>query len=325
MNWKIQPEQIEPRCVALSALIMFPRWLSAFCLAILLVPRCGQAQDIEPRRWSHLPIGANFAGAGYAYTTGDIYFDPALRLENVQFDLQTVAVKYIRSFELFGRSARVDLAQPYQFGHWTGLVNGRPAAVDRNGLADTSVRFAVNLIGAPPLTGKEFAEYRSQADHETIVGVGLVMQFPTGQYYDDKLINLGANRFTFRPQLGGVHNWGKWSAELTAAGVFCTDNNDFFNGKQLRQDPLFTADAHLIYTFRPGLWAATSFGYAGGGETFVNGVASKNSQENLGWGFSVGLPLSRVVGVKLAYIGTRTEVGTGFDSDTFAAAISVMW
>lgn len=91
-----------------------------------------------------------------------------------------------------------------------------PAAVYRNGLADTSVRFAVNLIVAPPLAGKEFAEYRAKADHETIVGMGLVLQLPTGQYYDNKLINLGDNRFTFRPQLGAVHNWGRWSGEFTA-------------------------------------------------------------------------------------------------------------
>src|ERR1017187_3169195 len=89
-----------------------------------------------------------------------------------------------------------------------------PATVDRNGLADTSVRFAVNLLGAPPLAGKEFAEYRAKTDSETIVGVGLVLQLPTGQYYDDKLINLGNNRFAFRPQLGVVHNFGKWSGEL---------------------------------------------------------------------------------------------------------------
>jgi hypothetical protein len=29
------------------------------------------AQDIEPRRWSHLPLDTNFLGVGYAYTNGD--------------------------------------------------------------------------------------------------------------------------------------------------------------------------------------------------------------------------------------------------------------
>jgi hypothetical protein len=40
-------------------------------LCILALP-CS-AQDIEPRRWSHLPLGGNFAGVAYAYTEGDIF------------------------------------------------------------------------------------------------------------------------------------------------------------------------------------------------------------------------------------------------------------
>ena len=188
------------------------------------------------------------------------------------------------------------------------------------------MRFAVNLFGAPPLAGKEFAQYRAtKTDHETIVGMGLVLQLPTGQYYDDKLINLGNNRFAFRPQLGVVHNWGKWSAELTAQTWFFTDNNDFYNGKRLEQDPMYGADAHLIYTFRPGLWVSGSFGYAGGGTTTVNGASNNNDQNNIGWGLALGIPINRAVGVKLAYIGTRTEAQTGLDSDTFTCALSVMF
>jgi hypothetical protein len=297
----------------------------ALVTAVLLVALLGRAQEIEPRRWSHLPIGANFGGAGYAYTYGKIYLEPELRIEDAKFEVQTILVKYIRSFELLGKSARVDLIQPYQIGHWSGTLNGAPASVERQGLADTSLRFAVNLLGAPPLAGKEFAEYRASAEHETIVGLGLVAQLPTGAYHADKLINLGDNRFTFRPQLGAVHNWGKWSVELTAMGWIYTDNNDFFNGRKLQQDPVYTVDANLVYTFRPGLWVASSVGYAGGGVTSVNGVSSENNQSSIGWGLSVGLPISRALGVKLGYIGTRTQVGTGLDSDTFYGAVSVMW
>jgi hypothetical protein len=273
-----------------------------------------------------MPIGANFAGAAYAYTTGDIALDPELKIQNGQFDLQTITVKYIRSFELLDKSARAEVIQPYQIGHWTGLLNGRSATVNRDGLADTLFRVAVNLLGAPPLAGKEFAEYRAtKADHETIVGLGLVLQVPTGQYFDDKLINLGNNRYAFRPQLGVVRNLGKWSLELTTQGWFFTDNTDFFNGKRLSQDPGYSADAHLIYTFRPGLWVSASGGYLGGGETAVNGASNNNSQENVGWGFALGVPINRAIGVKLAYIGTRTQVRTGLDSDTFMCAASVMW
>ena len=302
------------------------KWqVAACCLAFLLRAHPCQGQDIEPRRWSHLPIGSNFGGAAYAYTTGDVLLDPELRLENVQFDLQTIGAKYIRSFELLGKSARVDVTQAYQIGTWTGLINGAPARVERSGLADTSLRFAVNLLGAPPLAGKEFADYRAETDCETIVGAGLVVQLPTGQYFEDKLINLGGNRFTFRPQLGVVHNRGKWSGELSTAVWFFTENNDFFNGHRLEQEPAYSADANLIYTFRPGLWLAASVGYGGGGETVINGVSSDNRQCNLGWGLSLGIPINRAIGVKLGYIGSRTQVRTGLDADTFTCAFSVAW
>jgi len=301
----------------------FPR--VALALAVVLLARPCQGQDIEPRRWSHIPIGANFAGAAYAYSTGDILLDPALKIENAQFDLQTIAARYIRSFELFGKSARFDLTQAYQIGTWTGLLNGAPARAEREGLADTMLRFAVNLYGAPPLAGKEFAEYRAAAECETIVGMGLVVQLPTGQYFDDKLINLGANRFSFRPQLGVVRNVGKWSGELTTSATFYTANDSFFNGKRFEQDPVFSADANLIYTFVPGLWLAASVGYGDGGLTIVNGVANNDRQNNLGFGLGLGIPLSRAVGMKLGYTGTRTQANTGSDVDTFTCAFSVMW
>ena len=297
----------------------------AFVLALGFLTLESHAQDIEPRRWSHLPIGSNFFGGAYAYTSGDIFLDPVLKIEDAQFDIHTAAVKYIRSFELLGKSARVDLTQGYQSGHWEGLLDGAPASVGREGWADTNLRFAVNLFGAPPLTGAEFAEYRARTEPETIIGAGFAMQMPTGRYYEDKLINLGDNRFNFRPQAGIVHNRGKWSMELTTAAWLFTDNDEFFNGNHLEQDPLYTADGHLIYTFRPGLWVSASAGCGLGGETTVNGNPSDNEQKNLGWGLAVGIPINRALGVKFAYIGKHAYANTGTNSDTLTFAFSVMW
>jgi hypothetical protein len=292
-------------------------------LALLALP-CF-AQDIEPRRWSHLPIGSNFGGTGYAYTSGEIFLNPVLRLEDGEFDLQTTAVKYIHSFELFGKSARVDLTQPYQSGTWSGLLNGSPTSVDRDGWADTNLRFAVNLYGAPPLTGREFAAYRATADCETIVGLGLLLQVPTGEYMEDKLINLGTNRFTFTPQFGVVHNRGKWSMEVSSSANFYTDNNDYFNGNTLEESCYLTGQGHLIYTFLPGFWISASTGYGYGGTSTINGKSTDDRKGNFGWGLSLGVPISRAAGFKLGYIGTRTDQDTGADTETFIAALSVMW
>ena len=297
----------------------------ATVLALGFLSFDSHAQDIEPRRWSHLPLGSHFLGGAYAYTTGDIFLDPLLRIEDAEFTLHTTALKYIQSFELLGKSARVDLTQAYQTGEWSGLLNGAPAGISREGWADTNVRFAMNLYGAPPLAGKEFAEYRARKEPETIVGAGLAVQLPTGEFMEDKLINLGNNRFTFRPQFGVVHNRGKWAMELTTAAWLYTDNDEFFNGRHLEQDPLFTADSHLIYTFRPGLWLSASLGYGIGGETTVNGKANDDSQSNLGWGLALGVPINRSLGVKISYIGARTYADVGADTDTLTAGFSVMW
>ena len=94
------------------------------------------SQDIEPRRWSHLPLGSNFGGIAYAYTEGDIFLNPVLRIEDAEFDLNTAAFKYIHAFELLGKSARIDLAQNYHSGTWSGVVNGVPSSIDRDGLSD---------------------------------------------------------------------------------------------------------------------------------------------------------------------------------------------
>jgi len=299
------------------------RLFKATLLSLLALPCL--AQDIESRRWSHLPIGANFGGLGYGFSTGDITFNPVLRIEDGQFDLHTAAIQYIHSFELFGKSARFDLAQAYQTGTWEGRLNGAPASVDREGWADSTLRFAVNLIGAPPLSGKEFAAYNAATTCEDIVGVGLLVRLPTGEYFDDKLINLGSNRYTFTPQFGWVHNQGKWSTELSRSVNFTTDNDEFFRGKTLEEDPYFVGQAHVSYTFRPGLWLTASTGYGLGGESSVNSVPADDPKGNFGWGLSLGIPINRAMGFKLSYIGTRTQKDTGADTDTFSLAFSMMW
>jgi hypothetical protein len=302
--------------------------LFVWCLYVFLIlelPFLCFAQELEPRRWSHLPTGKNFVGGGYVYTKADIFFDPVLRIEDAEMEMHTWAFKYIRSFELLQKSARIDFTQAYQEGRWSGLLNGTPASITRSGLSDSVLRFAINLYGAPPLEGKEFAAYRAKVDVETIVGAALVVHLPTGDYMSDKLINLGTNRFTFRPQFGMVHNRGKWSMELTSAVWLYTDNNDFFNGNKLEQDPYYTIQTHLVYTFRPGLWTSAGAGYGYGRKSTVSGVEKNDRRENLGWALSVGFPITRQLGVKFAYRAIRSQESIGQDTDSIAAGFAVFW
>jgi hypothetical protein len=267
----------------------------------------------------------NFAGGGYAYTGADIGFDPVLLIANADLELDSFPMKYIRTFEFLGKSARVDLLQSYHNAEWSGLLDGVPTTVRRNGWSDLSIRFAANLIGAPPLRGAEFAEYRAAAHCETIIGAALVVQVPTGQYLEDKLLNLGTNRVTFRPQLGAVHKRGKLAFETTVSSWIFTDNDEFFKGKLLQTDPLYTIQQHVDYTFRPGLWVGAGIGYGLGAQSTVDGIRKDNQTQDLAWLFSLGIPINRNTGVKFAYLGGRTLTSVGADKDTFATAVSVLW
>jgi hypothetical protein len=294
-------------------------------LALLAFAEELSAQELEPRRWGHLPLGANFAGIGYIRTEGDIALDPVLRLTDVEVEMDTAAVKYIRTFECFGKSARFDLVQAYQDGSWNGLLAGDPASADRSGFSDTSLRFAINLVGAPPLEGEEFVQYRAERECDTIVGAGLIVTLPTGEYFSDKLINLGENRYSIRPQVGFVHERGKWSFEFTGATWFFAENDNFFGGKELEQEPLVTLQGHVVHTFRPGLWLGASLGYDFGGQSTIDGDEKDDSKEILSWGVTCGVSVSRSVGFKFGYIDQSTQRQTGSDLGNFVVAMSVRW
>ena len=308
--------------------VMSMKRIFVWCLNlsfILGLPSLCFAQELEPRRWSHLPTGTNFLGAGYSYTDANIFLDPVLRIEDAKMKMHTWGMKYTRTFELFQKSGRIDYAQAYQRGQWDGLLNGTPASTERSGLSDSILRLAINLYGAPPLEIQEFEAYRAKVDVETIFGAALVVHLPTGEYMSDKFINLGTNRFTFRPQFGVVHNRGKWSFELTGAVWLYTDNNDFYNGMKLEQDPYFTSQIHLVYTIRPGLWSSVSGGYGYGGRSTLDGIKKDDRKENLAWALSVGCPITRQLGVKVVYLSSRTQESIGYDTDGVSASVSIVW
>ncbi len=295
----------------------------AVVAALLSAPAV--AQELEVRRWNQLPIDQNFFTANYAHATGEIAFDPVLQIENAEVEMDTWLFGYIRTFELMDKTARIEIRQPWKQGTWSGTVAGTPTSINREGLDDTFVRFAVNLIGGPPLKGKAYAEYRAATDIETIVGVALGVQLPTGQYMEDKLINLGSNRFTFRPQLGVQQKLYNWSLEATGTVFIYTDNPSFFNGSHREQEPLFSIDASLEYDFPSGVWASAAAGIGVGGQSTVNGIEQDDRRQDIGWSISAGFPLTRQLAFKATYLNTDHFTDVGISSDTVVLGLLATW
>ena len=138
---------------------------------------------------------------------------------------------------------------------------------------------------------------------------------PLGQYDPTKLINLGANRWSFRPEIGVSRSLRRWFLEMAAGGWFFTTNNDFFGGATFEQNALLFIKGDAIFNFRPGLWLSFNFGIANGGETTVNGEFAANLQRNSRLGSTLSIPIARRNSLKIAYtVGLSTRLGADFDS-----------
>lgn len=178
-----------------------------------------------------------------------------------------------------------------------------------SGFGDPRFRVSVNLLGAPALSLKEFANFKQ----DVIVGVSLQVSAPLGQYDDTKLLNLGNNRYSFRPELGISKAWGPWTVEVAPSATFFTDNPDFFNGNKFAQAPLYLVRGSIIHNFSNGAWVSLDSSYFKGARTTVNGVKGDNEQENVRAGVTLALPVDRQSSIKFnASTGFYTRTGSEF-------------
>jgi hypothetical protein len=247
------------------------RAIGLLALAALFPAACAAAQDLEPRAYSASPVGANFVVVGYGQSNGRIMFDADAPITNARADLNLATVGYGHVFDLGGHQASLSVAAPYIWGEASGDVGEARRVADRSGLGDIRLRASILLMGGPALSRQAFAARKPKP----ILGVSLAAVAPTGQYRPDKLVNIGANRWAFKPEIGVSVPMGRWQADAYAAVWLYQDNDDFFGGKTLERAPMGAFQAHLSYTLRPGLWAAVDGAYYSGGATTTNGAQAR--------------------------------------------------
>jgi hypothetical protein len=190
---------------------------------------------------------------------------------------------------------------------------------------DPRVRVSMNLWGAPPLSGKAYLDYRAARPVDTTVGIALSLTLPLGEYLPGRLINLGANRFVLRTQLGVLHQRGPWQFELTGTVSFFQDNDEFYGNTLLEQEPQGFLQAHVIRSFARGAWASLSSGYSFGGESKINGLSKNNAERTRYFALSLGMPLNRQQSLKLTYVNADTNILLGSSSDSLLLSWSLAW
>ena len=291
-----------------------------FVLAFAASATAVWAQDIEPRAYSNIPIGVNFLIASYIYSEGGVATDPALPLRDANLQTHATVLAYARSFAVWGQSGKFDLVLPYAGVSGTAEFAGQPREREVSGFGDPRLRVSLNLYGAPALSLDEFASYQQ----DLIIGASVQASVPSGQYDSDKLVNIGANRWFIKPELGLSKAWGRWTFELATAATVFGNNNNFLSGQTREQDPIYSVQGGLIYSFRNGSWAAANGTYFTGGRTTVEGVEGDDLQKNSRAALTVALPVSRNHSVKL-YASTGVSTRFGSDFDTVGLAWQYRW
>ena len=271
---------------------------------------------MEPLSYTNAPIGLNFLIAGYGYLWGDVLVDPSLPIKDGDAQVNIATVNYTRILDIRGQSGLFTLIVPYAWLTASGEVVGQSRSVDRSGIGDVILRLSVNLFGAPALSLREFRNYRQ----DTIGGVSLLVTAPTGQYDPGRLVNIGTNRWSFRPEVGISKALGRWTLEAAVGVTFFTDNDEFLGTNVRRQDPLYGVQGHLLYNFSPSLWAGLNATYYTGGRSSVNGALSDDLQENSRWGATLAQTLNKNNSIKVYYSsGVTARTGTNFD------AVGIAW
>ena len=268
------------------------------------------AQDIEPRAYANAPIGVNFLVAGYAYTKGGVAFGPSLPLTNPDLRTSSAVLAYARVLDLWGMSAKFDASVPYTW--LSGNADFKSQTVDRkvNGVANSTYRLSLNFYGAPALSLKDYAVWQQ----DLLVGVSLRVSAPSSQYDEARLVNIGTNRWSFKPEIGISKAFGALTGEVMAGATIFTDNDCFFGGRTLSQTPLYAFQTHVIYGFQSGIWTSLDATYFNGGRTTVSGVRNDDLQQNWRLGGTIAFPVDRRNSVKLsASKGVSARTGNNFD------------
>jgi Putative MetA-pathway of phenol degradation len=242
-------------------------------------------------------------------------------LTDVNVNLNAGILGLGRTFGLGGRLALLTAALPYSWGSVEGRVFEDARRVTRSGLVDPRIKLSVNLFGPPAMSPKEFV----RAPRSTVVGASLTAVVPVGQYDPTKLINLGSNRWAFKPEVGISHPAGRWDLDAYAGVWLFSENDAFFPGTATRrQDPIVAIQGHASYSFKPRAWAAFDATWYGGGKATVDNGSPTSRLSNTRFGGTLSWPLGRQQSVKVAYSrGAWTRLGSDFR--TLAIAWQFLW
>jgi hypothetical protein len=318
------PGLVGCRVFSLLTMSILAKFATTVALGLCTLVTALPGQDLAPRAYVITPVNCNVIDLTYAYFSGGVLFNGTVPIMDATAKVSVPVFSFYHSLNFFGRSANFTAALPYGVGDYRGTLIGVEDNVRRSGLLDSVFRFSVNLRGGPALPLESYRKWRQKM----LIGASLKVVAPSGQYDGKKLINLGSNRWAFKPEIGYSQRWGHWVLDGYGAVWFFTTNQDFFShnqfypGKQIQtESPVGALEGHLSYDIKPRLWVSLDGDFWYGGATSLNGSENlRTVQKNSRVGVTVSVPLTKHQSIKVSYNnGAYISFGGNYQN------ISVAW
>lgn len=285
-------------------------------------------QGLSPRAYVIAPVHSNAVTVTYSLQSGNIVFIQTLPISDTKGQINTSILSYFHTMDFLGRSANLNVSLPYSTGSFQATISGVKKEIYRSGLAPLIGRLSVNIIGGPAMDADEFQKWRQK----TVLGASFTVNAQSGQYDPARLINIGENRWAFKPEMGFSRRWGHWLLDAYGAVWFFTANDDFYRNaprstgpNRQTQNPMGATELHLSYDVRPRFWISIDGNYWYGGETSLNGVLSPTTlQANSRLGATASIPFGKHHSIKVSYNG-GTYIRFGGDYQNLSVGWQYSW
>jgi len=264
-------------------------FLACFAVAALFAPGQVRAQFTDPRNYENTPVGLNQVELAYSYVHANASLDTSVIVAGARFNLNQGTIDYTRYFGFLHRMFWVEATLP--LAGLSGSVSGTNLQGSVSGAGDSSYQLAALLKGGPALSFEQFKNY----EPTTTLGVSFTMTAPTGLYNVNKILNLGTNRWSFKPEIAWSHPFGpekKWEFDAYANAYFYTSNTSYHGANILRQEPLPGFEGHISYSLTDSVWASLDTRYSFGGSTLINGLNQNDTQQNFIIGSELNVSLN---------------------------------
>jgi len=290
------------------------RLLLVWCaLTFVYSPDQADAQFTDPHNYDNAPVGVNQLEFGYAFVHGNASIDASLAIGGANLNLNQGIIDFTHYFSLFDRVTWVGAAIP--IARLAGSMTGTNIEGATSAAGDSSYAFAMLLKGGPALSTPDFENYEPM----TTLGVSIAVTAPTGLYNADKILNLGSDRWSFKPEIALSYPFGpdqKWQLDTYVNAYFYTNNTSYRGREILRQEPLLGLEAHLSYSLSDSVWVSFDTRYAFRGTTFVDGIDQNNAQRNAILGSEMNVSIdsqhSLLFGIAKAIVHHNSPAVVGF-------------